>query len=113
MSAKWFSAKLRYAVLIESKGLDGYMDSVFLFQGSEFEDAFQRAVAIGRKREQEYFNGDRQRVRWRLASIVSLDILPDFLDGAEIYSEPVPAAGERIAFDYEFHPERSSPTQTI
>jgi hypothetical protein len=111
--ANWFSARLRYAILVEAKGLDGYMDSVFIFQSSDFDNAFQRALAVGRAQEREYLNGEGNRVRWRLASVVSLDVLPDLLDGAEVYSEPVPANGGEIPFNHQFSPEESKPTQTL
>ena len=110
---RWFSARLRYAVLIEPKGLDGYMDSIFTFQSADFATAFQRALAIGHEHEEEYLNGEGKRVRWRLANIISLDILPEALDGAEVYSEPVSANGEKISFDHQFRPEESTPTQTV
>lgn len=117
----WFSTKVRLAVLVEPKGADGYMDSVYIFRQGDVEDwtvlwsrAFQRALELGRQQEQEYLNPDSQRVRWRLKEIISLDIVrAESLDGAEVYSEPADlASGDSIPFDAVFAPERSVPTQT-
>jgi len=38
------------------------MDSVYLLQSSDFDSAFQRALALGRSKEQEYVNGEGKRV---------------------------------------------------
>ena len=113
--SSWFSARVRLVLLIEGAGARGYADSVFVFRAADFDDAFQRALALGRKQEQEYVGGEGKRVRRRLKEVISLDILrADDLDGAEVYSEPVDlAAGEASNFDQVFTPEASKPTQTV
>src|SRR6058998_2570134 len=87
----WFRARLRFAVLIQQTGLQGYSDSVFVFRSADFDSAFLRALQMGREHEEEYTNGDGDRVRRRLAGVMSLDGLRGALDGAEVYSEPVHA----------------------
>lgn len=111
----WFSAKIRVACLVDGVGLARYMDSVHLFIASDYANAMARALALGHAHEEEYLNADNVRVRWKLAAIVSLDSLGDELrDGIEVYSEPVePSPEELVAFDHEFHPERSEPTQSV
>lgn len=110
----WFSTKMRYAVLVESTGLLHYVDSVWLLKALDFGNAFQRALEVGLKNEKAYTNGDGKEVRWKLASIISLDwIGEEFVDGQEVYSEPVIGQEDRaVPFEYEFHPETSNPTQT-
>jgi len=86
----WFSTKIRYAVLVESTGLLHYMDSVRLLKAVDFRNAFQRALEAGLKGEKAYANADGKQVRWKLASIISLDWIGDQpADGQEVYSEPV------------------------
>lgn len=111
----WFSTKVRLVCLIENIGATRYMDSVYLFRAEDFTKAFQRALQLGYSQEEQYANVDGKQVKWKLKEIISLDIIrEDSLDGAEIYSEPVELApGESIAFNDEFHPEKSEPTQTI
>jgi len=114
MSDIWFSGRVRFAIIIDTIGLDGYYDSVYLFRATGFEAAFQRVVEIGHNNEQSYFNGDNQQVVWKLAGIISLDIIrSESLDGAEIYSEPVPGEDSSWTIEHEFHPELSEPTQTV
>jgi hypothetical protein len=110
----WYSAKLRFAVLIESKGLDGYMDSLLLFRADDFVGAFQRALDLGRRREVTYLNSEGHSVAWRLAEVVSLDVIRvESLDGAEVYSEPVVHQDPNVPMETDFHPELSQPTQTF
>ena len=115
MTLYWFSAKLRFVCLIEGHGATRYMDSVFIFQATDFQPAFEKVLKLGRTREEQYSNEAKEIVAWRLAFVISLDRLGSELsDGAEIYSEPVPLqAGESIPFDAVFEPENSRPTQTV
>ena len=113
---EWFSAKIRFACLVDSKGLVGYRDSIYVFQSSDFDDAFKRALAIGESQETSYLNADQQPVKWKLKEIISLDIVGSALpeSGAEVYSEPVkPLPSEQVPFDHEYDPGTSKPTQTI
>jgi hypothetical protein len=117
MSPKqWFSTKVRLACLSEKKGLLRHNDSIYVFQCRDFDDAFLKALELGKSQETSYLNADQELINWRLKEIVSLDVIATewLYAGAEVYSEPVqPQAGERIPFDFEFHPEDSRPTQTI
>jgi hypothetical protein len=91
------------------------MDSVVMFRAVDFPDAFQHALSLGKAREEEYLNGDGERVRWRLTEIISIDQMPRAnLDGVEVYSEPVELPiGAIIPFTAQFTPEVSRPTQTV
>jgi hypothetical protein len=111
----WFSTKVRLICLVEKTGGIRYMDSVHVFRATDFESARYAALRLGRAHEEEFRNSDGELVRWRLKELVSLDFLgADVVDGAEVYSEPVPLeAGLVIAFETDFEPERSNPTQTV
>ena len=113
---QWFSAKIRLACLINPKGLVGYRDSIYIFQSYDFEDAFKRALAIGKSQETSYLNADQQPVKWKLKEIISLDIVgsASLESGTEVYSEPVePLPSDQFSFEHEFDPTTSKPTQTI
>ena len=109
----WFSARVRLVAFAEGRGATHQMECIHVFRGADWDAAFQRALELGRSHEEEYVNADGALVRWRLAEVVSLDMLrSDDLDGAEVYSEisDIPPGGERSA---EIAPERSQPTQTL
>lgn len=67
----WFSAKIRWACLVDPLGLVGYRDSIYVFQSDDFEDAFQRALTIGKSQETCYLNADEQIVKWKVKEIIS------------------------------------------
>ena len=113
--ADWFSACLRLVVLIEHEGATHYADSVVLFHASTWDAAFARALELGRGLETSYRNSDGQEVRWRLASVLTLDHLgPELPDGAEVHwrTKDLAAAREAIAFDVALEPEKSRPGQS-
>jgi hypothetical protein len=110
-NARWFSSRLRFGVIVETIGLLG---SLYLFQSSDFEAAFQEALEIGYRNERSYRNGEGQRVVQKLAEVVSLDMIrSESLEAAEIYSEPIPGSDATLGIDHTFHPERSLPNQTV
>jgi len=117
----WFSTRIRLVVLVDPEGATHYSDSIRIFHlddgyvgSSMWDAALQRAISIGKQQEEEYSNGDGDRVRWRMQKVVSLDMLSaENLDGAEVYSESVDLEeGMPIPFDTAFNPETSTPTQT-
>lgn len=112
---RWFSATVRLISVVAGVGAVDYMDCVHLFRATDWEDAFARALMLGRTHETEYINMNGNALRQRLKEVLTLDlILTDNLDGAEVRSSmmDVPPA-EQASFDTEFHPEESKPTQTM
>jgi hypothetical protein len=111
-AASWFSAKLRIVRMIDGPSTDMFDDCVFTFRAADFATAFDRAVDLGRAREQEYVNGHQERVLWRLVEVVSLNLLGSGELGKviDVHNEPAPmSAADRVPFDTVFHPERSKP----
>jgi hypothetical protein len=114
MKKQWFSARLRFAIILEKKGLVRFSDSIFLFKSGNFEDAFKRILEIGHSKQKSYVNDDDLQVAWKLVEVISLDIVRfDSLEGAEVYSEPVSGTDPLLRIEHEFHPELSEPTQTV
>ncbi|MEP6695313.1 MAG: DUF4288 domain-containing protein [Pseudonocardiales bacterium] len=114
MSAVWFSAMLRFMILVQGAGGDQMSRSVILFRAEDFPAAKARAVEIGLSMERTYTSNTDEEVRWRLVNIETLDMLDDEIsDGREVYSEPVSLApGTTIPFDMEFQPASRAPGQS-
>lgn len=115
MPDAWYSACLRFVVLVEGHGAQHYNDQVRLVRAASFEDAFRRAVEVGTSAEQTYLNGDRERVRWALKEILTLDVLSSRLaDGAEVFSwmPEIEAKDRTLLWDATFDPAHSNPSQT-
>lgn len=54
--AKWFSSKLRFAIMVESEGAKTLNDRIFVFKAKDFSSAFERAIEIGESGEEAYKN---------------------------------------------------------
>jgi hypothetical protein len=112
---QWFSAKARLVSMVEGDGAKMYLDTLLVFTVSDWDAALDRAVALGRAREEEHRNADGRRVRWVLKEILSLDVIASkSLDGAEVHSSlmDVPTA-EQAMLASEFDPDSSTPVQTL
>jgi len=111
----WFSSTVRRVCLVEGEGCVMANDSVHIFRATDFDDAFERALEVGRAQEEEYRNGAGQLVRWRLEELLSLDMIrAESLDGAEVHSrlEEIDPPRE-VDMDEVFTPECSQPHQTF
>lgn len=106
---KWFSAKLRFAIMIEPTGADTLNDCVFVFRATDFGPAFDKAISIGKANEARYKNVYGKDVAWQLVEVISLDILgPTIRDGLEVYSERVHLKKKDvIPYGTKFRPRKS------
>lgn len=113
-SQNWYSAKLRFVVLLVTTGAQDGENSIYLLRSDSFVGAYARALEIGRQAEHEYVGGTGELVRWRFKEIVTLDVLQAAdLDGVEVHSEFTPLGDdEHYAFDHVFQPEASQPHHT-
>ena len=108
--APWFSAKVRDTILFENDNGE-FEDSVYLFKAADFDAALDRAIRLGQAEDREYLGGpDARRVQWKLAEVMSLNLLGagEFGDAVEVHSEAAALKDkDRVPFDFVFHPERS------
>jgi hypothetical protein len=108
----WYQARIRWAEMVEGRGIRHWEEGLYLFRSEDREAAFRRALEIG---EGGQSGGEEQgrRTRWvetRLAEVVTLDCL-----GHELEEEPLEVhwmrlpATEKIAFDHKFEPAKKEP----
>jgi hypothetical protein len=110
MADSWFSASLRFRIVIDDGDLD-FGESVVVFRAADWERAFARALAIGREMEASYENAESERVEHRLLAVRTLDQLGDELtDGREVFSTR--ASSARRAVVDPPRPEESEPGQS-
>jgi hypothetical protein len=115
MSSQWFSARLRRVCLVGGQESGTTEDSVVLFVAVWFDDAFQRALALGYEKEEEYRNGEGEIVQWKFQSVLTLDIIPELLEsGTEVHSM-MHLPGDLVSGSAEVPttPEASKPSQTM
>ncbi|MFL6334497.1 MAG: DUF4288 domain-containing protein [Pyrinomonadaceae bacterium] len=109
----FYSARLLFICLVDDgkpKKKNLCDDSVVAFRARDFDDAFRRAVEIGKAREQEYLNGGGQKVRWALVEVLNLDWVGRKIDGAEVASKlHYRVSAKPMRARAKFHPEKSKP----
>lgn len=104
----WFRARLRWAVMAnEGEGLRHWEEADCFFRSVDWDEAFARALAIGRNRQRAH-DEDTQYVETRLAAVVTLDCLgddPEVLEGRTVTILP----SEPVHFGHAFRPEEAIP----
>jgi hypothetical protein len=107
----WFYAKVRWAEMMEGRGIRAWEEAGFLFRSEDFDSAFQRALEIGEGYQSGGEEGTRHP-RWvetRLAEVVTLDCLGvELEEETEVYWTRRPAR-EKIPFDHKFEPAVTEP----
>ncbi|RYU74794.1 DUF4288 domain-containing protein [Hymenobacter persicinus] len=66
-------------------------EQIRLIQASNSEEAYQKALILGKQEELEYLNEDGMTVRWSFEGLFDLDIVESLTDGAEITSKRIRA----------------------
>lgn len=112
----YFSARLLIVCLVDNgkprkKNTCDY--PFFLIQAKDHEEAFQRALKLGKEQETRYENSKGQMVRWVFVRVEEVKALPQSLDGVEVGSLlDVLVTEERIPFKHSFSPEKHRPRLT-
>ena len=111
----WFYAKVRWAVMVEGRGIREWKEAGILFRSTDLDSAFRRALEIGEGYQGGAEEGTR-RPRWvetRLAEVVTLDCLGEELkDETEVYWAHLPAR-KKIPFEFIFRPAAKEPYQML
>jgi hypothetical protein len=109
---QWYRARIRWAEMVEGRGIRDWEEGLYLFRSEDRETAFVRALEIG-EGGQSGGEEEGRHTRWvetRLAEVVTLDCL-----GSELEEEPLEVhwmrlpATEKIAFDHKFEPAKRAP----
>lgn len=114
---QWYRARIRWAEMVEGRGIRHWEEGLYLFRSDSREAAFQHALEIGEGGQSGGEEETRHRTRWvetRLAEVVTLDCLGPELreeeEPLEVHWMRLPAT-ERIAFDHKFEPAGNMPSQ--
>jgi hypothetical protein len=90
----WFSAMLRVVTSVAGKPSSVWRTLV-VFRAADWPDARNRAVALGRDKEDDYANGDGESVEHRLIAVETLDALGEEIDdGREVWFESGVPSGD-------------------
>ena len=83
---QWYRARIRWAEMVEGRGIRHWEEGLYLFRSEDREAAFRRALEIG-EGGQSGGEEDGRQPRWvetRLAEVATLDCL-----GSELEDEPL------------------------
>jgi len=110
---QWYQARIRWAEMVEGRGIRHWEEGLYLFRSEDRDAAFQRALEIGEGGQSGGDEESARRTRWvetRLAEVVTLDCLGDELEEEplEVHWIRLPAT-ERIPFDHKFQPAEQAP----
>ncbi len=83
----WYLAKIVYQIVVgEGNHTPQFDEQLRLISGNDENEAFDKAIVIGRTDEDSFFNQDHQMVKWTFIDVAELYKLSGLLDGAEMYS---------------------------
>ena len=110
---QWYRARIRWAEMVEGRGIRHWKEGLYLFRSEDREAAFRRALEIGEGGQSGGEEETRRRRRWvetRLAEVATLDCLGSELEEEtlEVHWLRLPAT-EKIAVDQNFEPAKKAP----
>jgi hypothetical protein len=84
---KWYLAKIVYRIVC-GKGdhKPQFDEQLRLISAAEEEEAFDKALTIGKNEEEVFYNAKHQLVNWQFVNVSELYLLQELIDGAELYS---------------------------
>lgn len=83
----WYLAKIVYRILCGDGDHTAQFDEQLrLVAAANEEEAFAKALAIGRNEEDCFLNTKQQTVCWQFINVSELYRLSELIDGAELYS---------------------------
>ena len=107
----FYSARLLFILLNQDgkpKKKNLYDDSVVVFRAKDFDDAFERAIAIGKQRVEAL------QPFHKFVEVVTLDWVGKKVDGMEVASKlHSRVSAKPISPETVFHPEKSNPDQSF
>ena len=83
----WYLAKIVFQILCgEGEHTAQFDEQLRLVSAANEEEAFQKALTIGRTEEDCFLNNRQQTVCWQFINVAELYRLSELIDGAELYS---------------------------
>ena len=84
---KWYLAKIVFRIICgQGDHTPQFDEQLRLVAGISREDAFKRALEMGNKEQDTFYNRKEQLVQWQFINVSELFQLNELIDGAELYS---------------------------
>ena len=83
----WYLSKIIFRIICgDGQHTPQFDEQLRLIAARDEEEAFRKAIALGEKEQDRFYNEDRQIVQWKFINVSELYHLTNLLDGAEMYS---------------------------
>lgn len=83
----WYLSKIVFRIICgEGHHTPQFDEQLRLIQADNEEQAFGKALLIGEKEQEGFYNQDQQLVQWTFINVAELYKISGLLDGAEVYS---------------------------
>jgi hypothetical protein len=83
----WYLSKIIFRIICgDGQHTPQFDEQLRLIAAKDEEEAFQKALSIGEKEQDGFYNHENQLVQWKFINVSELYRLSGLLDGAEMYS---------------------------
>lgn len=83
----WYLSKIVFRIICgDGQHTPQFDEQLRLISASNEEEAFNKAMSIGEKEQDGFYNQDEKLVQWKFINVAELYKLSGLLDGAEVYS---------------------------
>jgi len=83
----WYLTKLVFRIICgEGHHTPQFDEQLRLISATDENEAFEKAMAIGNREQDDFYNHEQQLVQWKFINVAELYRFSGLLDGAEMYS---------------------------
>jgi hypothetical protein len=83
----WYLSKIVFRIICgEGQHTPQFDEQLRLIIADNEQEAFDKAMIIGEKEQDGFYNQDQKLVQWKFVNVAELYKLSGLLDGAEVYS---------------------------
>ncbi|RYD76731.1 MAG: DUF4288 domain-containing protein [Sphingobacteriales bacterium] len=84
----WYLAKIVFQIVCgDGDHIAQFDEQLRLINAMDKQQAFEKAVSLGKTEEDSFYNIHQQPVHWTFINVSELYRMEELLDGAEIYSK--------------------------
>lgn len=86
-SMNWYLSKIVFRIICgEGQHTPQFDEQLRLITADNEQEAFDKAMVIGEKEQDGFYNHEQKLVQWKFVNVAELYKLSGLLDGAEVYS---------------------------
>ena len=83
----WYLVKIVFRIICgEGAHIPQFDEQLRLIAAADENEAFDKAISLGKKEEDAFYNHQQKLVQWQFVNIAELYKITALIDGAELYS---------------------------